>query len=255
MLHYQELHPDCEPTTIIIHGLFGSGDNWKSLAKWLPEQRILLIDLPGHGQSELRGHWQHSKAAQQVLHLADRLQIGQFSLLGHSLGGKVAMSIANMAAERIEQLIIADIAPKDYSPHHSHIFKALQTIDCQALTNRRDAEQQLAQQGVKMKAVRQFLLKSLFHDGQHYQWRLAVEQLGASQPELSQAPELTQTFEGDCLFILGEHSDYVQLSDYQLIRQYYPQAQIERLPQAGHWLHVEQPDAFMSLVRRALQLP
>lgn len=255
MLHYQQLHSDAPNAIIILHGLFGNGDNWKSLARWLPEQRVILPDLPGHGRSALRGHWRHESAAQQVLQLADHLGLHQFALLGHSLGGKVAMSLAQQAPERIRQLVIADIAPKAYPPHHQQIFQALSAINTDTLTNRRDAEQQLEQGGVTMKAVRQFLVKSLANDGERYHWLLDIANLSSSQTQVSAAPLLTQPFAGPGRFICGELSDYVTLADQELIAHWFPNTDTQRLAQTGHWLHVEQPQRFMRLVRESLGLP
>lgn len=252
MLHHQLLGSEQGPPLMILHGLFGNGDNWKSIAKQLPEYRIALPDLPGHGQSSIVGHWRHEMAASQVLQLADQLGWQQFSLLGHSLGGKVGLAVSQLAPDRLERLIVADIAPKAYAPHHSKIFQALQGIDSRALANRRQADQELEHLGVKTKMVRQFLLKSLSHSGEHYQWQLAIDALAASQQELSAAPEFYQPYPSIAHFIRGSESDYIQLADYNSIHHYCPKAQIHSIEGAGHWLHAEQPEAFLAVLQQAL---
>ncbi|WP_119394018.1 alpha/beta fold hydrolase [Salinibius halmophilus] len=250
MLHH-ESYGKGQPV-VILHGLFGAGENWRGTASKLSGWQTLAPDLPSHGRSDALPTWSHDRAASSILKWADKQGLDKFPLVGHSLGGKVAMKIADIAADRISNLIIADIAPIAYPPHHKHIFEALAGIDLQALENRRQAEQQLEQGGVTMKMVRQFLLKSLYRDDENFAWRFDVPGLKANQQAISGAPSLTQQFGGPTTLIYGADSTYIDQDGLKALHKYYPQAEMECIENAGHWLHVEQPQAFVNTLLAAL---
>lgn len=250
MLHHEN-YGEGQPV-VILHGLFGAGENWRGTASKLKGWQVLAPDLPSHGRSDALPSWTHKAAAQAILKWADKQGLERFPLVGHSLGGKVAMAIADMAPERIERLIIADIAPVAYPPHHKQIFEALASIDLQALENRRQAEQQLEQGGVKMKMVRQFLLKSLYRDDENFAWRFDVNGLKESQRVIAGAPELLNQFAGATTLIYGGDSTYIDQDGLRALHNHYPQAKVTSIDNAGHWLHVEQPQAFVSALLAAL---
>lgn len=251
MLHH-EIYGEGQPV-VILHGLFGAGENWRGTASKLTGWQTLAPDLPSHGRSDKLGAWTHQAAAAAILKWADKQGLDQFPLVGHSLGGKVAMAIADIVPERISNLVIVDIAPVAYPPHHKHIFEALANIDLQALENRRQAEQQLEQGGVKMKMVRQFLLKSLARDDETYAWRFDVNGLKSQQAAISGAPKLSGQYQGPVSLIYGGDSTYVDQDGLKATQKLYPQAQVACIANAGHWLHVEQPQAFVTSLLAALQ--
>lgn len=253
-LHYRELGQSASsslPPVILLHGMFGDGNNLGLVARHLePTRRVLLVDLPNHGQSPHRDGMKLRWMAGDVVALLDRLGIGQADMLGHSLGGKVAMQVAMLHPERVRRLVVADIAPVRYPPKQRHVMDALLAVDLSQVQRRGDADAQL-QRHLDEAGVRQFLLKSLYREGDTFRWRFNLPALAASYEEISDAPEGTP-FEGPTLFVKGERSDYITADHSEAMQELFPALQFKTIAGAGHWLHAEKPVAFNKLVERFL---
>jgi esterase len=246
-LHYSELGSGAT-TVVLLHGLFGAGSNLGALARALaPDYRVISADLRNHGHSPHSATMTLAELAGDVLALLDALAIDRAHLVGHSLGGKVAMQLALNAPSRIGRLVCADIAPVQYRPHHQGIFAGLQAVDLGALQQRGDADAVLARY-VDELPVRQFLLKSLYRDDEGFHWRFNLAALIADYDEVLAAPT-GAPFEGEALFIKGGLSDYL-LPEYEpALRALFPGFRVKIIEGTGHWLHGEKPVVFNKLVK------
>jgi len=250
-LHYKQAGEHGEHV-MLLHGLFGSGDNLGALAKSLAtEFRVTQVDLRNHGRSPHIDDMSLSALADDVQFLQRRLNIERSHFVGHSLGGKVAMQLALNAADFVDRLVVADIAPVAYTPHHSQIFAGLQSVVLDSLQTRQQADEQLAK-FIDDVGVRQFLLKSLFRDEAGFRWRFNLPALVAHYPQMLAAPT-GAPFAGPTLFIKGGDSDYI-LAQYEVpMRTLFPNLESKIIEGAGHWLHGEKPDVFNALVGRFLK--
>ena len=237
------------PDILFLHGLFGAGDNWRSIGRALSEQyRIHLLDLPNHGHSPWTDNPDLPSLAEAVADWADQQGLTRFHLLGHSMGGKVAMQMAlNAHAERIERLIIVDIAPKAYAPHHQDVFAGLRAVDFDSATDRKTVEAQLTPY-VQDAGIRQFLLKSLYKKDGRLAWRFNVDVLESKYDAVACAPQVSQPFTGPTLFIKGMNSQYIEAQDQDTIRSLFPEAKAKLIEGAGHWPHAEKPSAFKQIL-------
>ncbi|MCG8382684.1 MAG: alpha/beta fold hydrolase [Gammaproteobacteria bacterium] len=240
-------------TLIVLHGLFGSLDNWKVQCQKLAQNfTVHALDLRNHGQSPHRVEMSYPSMAEDVLQYIKSQQLNQVCLLGHSMGGKVAMELALAQPTIVRKLIVADIAPKPYPPHHNDIFDALQHIDLASLKSRREADEQL-KSSIESSEVRGFLAKSLYRqDNKQFNWRFNLPVLIDQYAHLAAAPSHRGTFTGPTLFIKGGTSDYITQGDEKVIRQYFPAAQFKLIQNAGHWLHAEKPEVFTHIVQKFL---
>lgn len=234
---------------VLIHGLFGSYENLGMIARQLADSfKIINVDLRNHGKSAHLPTMNYQEMAEDVLETLDALGIESAFVLGHSMGGKVAMQIALTAQHRVKKLILADISPVETAPRHVIILKALADLPIAALTDRREAEPILAQ-SVEEPAVRQFLLKNLMKVDGRLQWRFNLSALTANYSQILAAPSATGQYLGPVLFIKGGDSDYIQPSHQPIILAMFPQAKAKIIQGTGHWLHAEKPAAFAKIVR------
>lgn len=258
-LHYRLLSDcdesksgECGDWVLLLHGLFGAGDNLGALAKALADEfRVVQVDLRNHGRSPHIGNMSFEAMAADIALLQDSLGIARSHVVGHSLGGRVAMQLALHAASRVQSLVVADIAPVAYAPHHTEILAALQAVDLQGIANRGDADAQLAR-SIPEIGVRQFLLKSLYKDGDVWRWRFNLPVLQANYADIT-AAQNGEPFTGPTLFIKGELSDYIKPEYANVMRALFPHFKLEVIAGAGHWLHGERPEAFNRLVLQFLQ--
>jgi pimeloyl-ACP methyl ester carboxylesterase len=258
---------DAGPRVAFVHGLFGQGRNWTTIAKGLAGgHRVTLLDLPDHG---------HSPWTDRVdyLDMADRLAAeletyGEpVTLVGHSMGGKVAMQVALRRPELLRALVVVDIAPVEYpvsgsrtddpdeeaSPFAAYIA-AMRAIDLEKLTSRQQADEAL-QGVVPSRMVRGFLLQNLEREGTAgWRWRLNMEVLERDLDRLRGFPEPMPgvTFDGPVLWISGANSHYVLARDRARMDELFPSTRLVRIKNAGHWVHSEQPDTFLETLRRFL---
>lgn len=255
LLHYQifSVSPTA-PWIILIHGLFGSGDNLSSVRRNLAEDfNVLTVDLPDHGESPHLKDFSFSDWVERLINVMDNEHIESTYLLGHSLGGKIAMLTALHHPARVKGLMIADIAPVSYPPGHRQVFAGLKAVDLKRLHSRKDADKQLAAH-IDEAGVRQFLLKSLYQDEQQrWKWRFNVKNLALNYNQLTSWPDTDEQYQGPTLFIIGGESDYVQPQHRGAIASYFPLAKAHIIHGAGHWLHAQKPEAFNKVVVQFLQ--
>lgn len=233
---------------ILIHGLFGDLDNLKSISRSLADSyTVVNLDVRNHGQSPHCDEMSYAAMAQDVITIADEEGFDKFHLLGHSMGGKIAMEIALRYPSRVRSLIVADIAPVAYDARHSSILDALCSIDVDNLSSRQEADDQLAK-SIETKGVRQFLLKNLRKDNDNWFWRFNLKGLQANYSTLIGEPTSEGQYTGPVLFIRGEKSDYVTTDHRDAIAQRFPSARPQTIKGTGHWLHAEKPQEFNQLV-------
>lgn len=233
---------------VIVHGLFGSARNWHSLARNLARDRwVVSVDLRNHGNSGWSDSNSYSDLAADLGETIDGLG-GQAAVLGHSMGGKTAMMLAATAPEKIERLIIADIAPVTYAHDQSNNIAIMQTLPLGEITRRSEAQAWLHQR-TEDPSLAAFFSQSLeFQDGQA-RWLLHHEALAAHMSDIVGFPDVDFCFEGPTLAIRGGASDYVDANGQSALEKKFPQLTIATIPHAGHWLHAEKPKEFLSIVK------
>ncbi len=239
---------------IILHGLFGTLDNWQTLARqWAEEYSIYLLDLRNHGRSPHLDTISYPEMAEDVRHFMEDNWIYEATVLGHSMGGKVAMELALHYPDLVKRLIVVDIAPKVYSHGHEAIFNALQSLDLTTLQSREEADSRLAEQLTDY-SVRQFLLKNLTREKTgHYRWKMNLPVIAGEYTNILKNITGTTPFPHPALFIRGGQSDYITDADWPTIEGLFPQARLETVAQAGHWVHAEAPAELDKLVQAFLQ--
>jgi pimeloyl-ACP methyl ester carboxylesterase len=237
------------PAVIILHGLFGSLDNWITLARKLAEDySVYIIDQRNHGKSPHTEEFDYQILAEDLHHFMDSHGIYQAHLIGHSMGGKVVMQFASLYPERIDKLIVVDMAPKSYEPHHTQIFNTLNALDLTQVTSRKEADAYLFPR-IQPQSVRQFLLKNLGRDKEKgFRWKFNLSSIYKHYPEILDNVEIDFPFDGDTLFLSGGASDYVLPEDKEDILELFPEANFVVLDGVGHWVHAEAPDRFMKEV-------
>jgi esterase len=234
---------------VLIHGLFGSYENLGVIARALQQDfQLINVDLRNHGRSPRADSMDYPQMAADVFETLDSLQITQCAVLGHSMGGKVAMQMALSEPERVNKLLLADISPVVNEPRHQRILQGLAAIDLTSLKDRKQADL-LLQPFVDELGVRQFLLKNLYKDPtDQFQWRFNLTALIDNYQQLLAAPTVTEPYTGDTLFIKGGNSDYIQAAHQPLILKLFPNASAKIIQGTGHWLHAEKPAAFSKIV-------
>lgn len=252
---------------IILHGLYGSGENWLTIAKGLSSVcEIILVDQRNHGHSFHSGIHDYQAMSNDLLNLMDHLQIPSANILGHSMGGRTAMRFSAEFPGRVTGLIVADISPRSYTDplldaghqeFHGNILQTLSELNIQEIHSYGQADEMMAP-GIPDKRIRQFLLKNLERNSDGgFRWLLNIPALIVNLDKINQGIEEFLE-EGNpvtrfpVMFIRGDQSDYIQQEDIQMIRKIYPLAQMVTIKNAGHWLHAEQPAFFISVVKRFL---
>lgn len=233
---------------VVIHGLFGSADNWRSHVKqWQKTRRVITLDLRNHGRSPHVPGMDYVAMAEDVIALMDRLNLERAHLMGHSMGGKVAMTLARLAPRRVASLIVADIAPRAYGHDHDNVFAALRRVEDGSPANRREADALLAEH-VAEKGVRLFLATNLERqESEGLQLRLGLDNIQEDYESIMGAPGGEGAYKGPTLVMRGANSGYVTDAMLPALRDVLPEAQVVTLD-AGHWLHAEQPRAFRQTV-------
>jgi esterase len=242
-LHYRELG-EGKPL-VILHGLFGYSDNWQTHSKKLAEYyRVILVDLRNHGHSDWAEETSYELMAQDVYELCRELQLNNFILLGHSMGGKVAMHFAQQHEDLLEKLVIVDIGMKAYPMHHEHILAGIHSVDLTNITARSQAEAQMSVH-IDSEGVKQFLLKNLYwKEKGNLAWRMNVEVLEREMPNiLAAVPDLSVSI--PTLFIRGALSNYILDEDITDIEDVFIDSEVVTIENAGHWVHAEAPSEFL----------
>lgn len=240
---------------IILHGLFGSADNWFSISKELKDNFTLyLIDQRNHGDSPKSDEWDYDVMVEDLKELMDNEGLDKANLMGHSMGGKTVMNFALKYPEKVEKLIVADISPRYYAVHHQRILEGLNSLDLEAIGSRKEADDQLAE-FVPNLGERQFLLKSLGRGSDGFVWKINLPVITEKINNVGEALPDGKSFSGPTLFLAGSNSSYIQQSDLDDIDAFFPNNEVEFIADAGHWLHAEQPDAVVEEIRRFLKQP
>ena len=250
-LHFKE-YGEGTPL-LLLHGLFGGSDNWHGIATRLDDQfQVVVPDLRNHGQSPHSDEMNYPAMAADVAELIAELGWSSAAVLGHSMGGKVAMQLALTRPELVHKLIVADMSPRAYTPLNNEIIAALVALDVASFTSRTEIEAALAGP-IPSLNLRRFLLKNLGRNADGvFEWKINLSGLAQSYPNLRAAVAGPLSYSGPVWFIRGGKSEYIQVAGEPSIQELFPQAQIQTIEGAGHWLHAENPEEFTRLVREFL---
>jgi pimeloyl-ACP methyl ester carboxylesterase len=237
-----------KPILIILHGLFGSSDNWQNLAKrFAADATVFALDLRNHGNSAHKNSMSYKEMAGDLAAFLDAHGIPKAHVLGHSMGGKVAMQFASDFPDRIEKLLVADIAPKAYQPHFQNFIDVMLAVDFSNVKTRKDVDSQL-QTAVPELGVRQFLLKNVKrNESGKFSWKLNLEAIQKNYESLINSIHLKNEIDCNTLFIRGGNSIYIEDADIPALMARFPKSAVETINGAGHWLHAEKPDEFFAI--------
>lgn len=234
---------------IILHGLFGSARNWATFARRFGERRhVFALDLRGHGSSPRDADMSFPAMAGDVVRFLDDRGFGRATILGHSMGGKTAMTLTLLHPERVSRLIVVDIAPVSRGAGFASLARTMLAVPLPPGTSRRDVDTALSR-SIPDSQLRSFLAQNLVSERRGFRWRVDLEAIARSEASIIGFPDLGERrFAGPALFVVGGRSDYVGPDEERAILDRFPAARIERIAAAGHWLHAERPDEFARLV-------
>jgi len=238
------------PPVAILHGLFGSGRNWRSVAQHLAARhRVLTFDLRNHGASPWADGMSYGEMVEDLRASLRARGIDHAALVGHSMGGKAAMLMALLHPAEVDRLVIVDIAPAANPPNLLSYIRAMRAVDLRGVKRRAEIDVALAG-AVPDPAERAFLLQNLLIDENAAHWRLNLKAIERDFPQILGFPDLLAgtAYPGAALFVAGARSNYIQPQHEPLIRRLFPRARIVRIEGAGHWVHAEQPQAFLQAV-------
>ena len=246
---FHNQYGDSGPPFILLHGLLGAHGNWHTLSRTAFQDvaRVYAVDQRNHGRSPHADAMDYPTLATDLRRFIDRHDLAPAAVLGHSMGGKTAMQAALSHPDRVDRLIVVDMAPKAYPPHHTKLLDALARIDPTAYDGRDEIDEVLAED-VPSWPIRQFLLKNLDYDGETYTWRMNLDAIRAHYDDITAALPRMPTYEGPALFVRGGASDYVADEDREGIRARFPNAELVTIDGAGHWVHADAPDALAEVV-------
>jgi len=242
------------PPLVILHGLFGSRTNWRSIARAMSAtHRVISVDLRNHGGSPWSDTMGYPEMADDVRELMAREKLQEAAVMGHSMGGKTAMSLALLHPGEVGRLIVVDIAPVDYADRMSEFAQAMRSVDLLGAAGRNDVGRRLRSL-VPDPGVVPFLLQNLVTHDEHFDWRINLSGICASMDSISgfAAPLRRLRYEGPVHVIVGGRSDYVADRGGAEFQPMFPRAAIEVVEQAGHWIHADQQAAFLARIRRVL---
>lgn len=247
-----QLHHQCHGAgfpLIILHGLLGSSDNWQGISRKLADtRRVCAVDLRNHGRSPHDEKFGYEVMSQDLLEFMTGQEMGRANILGHSMGGKAAMHFALHHPEKVEKLVVVDMAPRAYKGSHQPIFEALFSLDLGGFRERGEIDRALAAR-IPESAVRQFLLKNVTRDEHgNFRWKPNLPAIWRNYGEVSKGIDNGGKFEGPTLFIRGGRSDYLSDEDGTTIARLFPSAKIVAIPEAGHWVHADAPEKFAEIV-------
>ena len=239
------------PPIVLLHGLFGSARNFGTVQRALtPLFRVIALDARNHGASPHGAGMRYATLAADVLETLDALGVARAAVIGHSMGGKTAMTLATMAPDRVGRLLVADIAPVPYQHENESVADAMRAIPLHAGLTRAEAEAALAD-AVPSPSVRTFLIQNL-QFGPRPHWRIGLDEIAAAIPDLEGWETPAGTYSGATLFVSGAQSDFVLPEQRPVIRALFPAARFVAVKHAGHWLHADNPAGFLSVVEAFL---
>jgi len=250
-LFYRKFGEKGDIPIIILHGIFGTSDNWFTYARRLSMEgfEVFTVDQRNHGQSPHSDTFNYLALTDDLFDFIDEHEIEDPILLGHSMGGKVAMRFALENPQLISKLIVVDISLKAYGPREQHksIIQAMKSVDLSKVKSRKEVEDQI-NAIVPEEKIRQFVLKNLHRrEKEEFEWRINIEGIEDNLDQLFDGIETIEKFEKPTLFVKGGASDYILLEDYDQIRYNFPNAEIITIADASHWVHVEAPERFYQL--------
>lgn len=256
-LFFQKFGIEKDQSVIILHGLFGISDNWVSYGKQLAKAgyEVFIPDQRNHGRSEHSDDFNYLALTNDLYDFIDAEEIENPILIGHSMGGKVAMRYAVSYPELVKKLIVVDIAPKEYGPrkHHLSIIKTMLEVNLNNANNRTEVANFLTK-GIADKRIRQFILKNLYRKNKNeFEWRLNLDAISDNLEKMFDGIPEGTTYTGESLFIKGGNSDYLLTSDYDQIYNFFPAARIITINNATHWVHADAPEEFYNLTSQFLQ--
>ena len=248
MLKLETFGAETEPFLLIAHGLFGSGRNWRVIAKKLSaDLQVATVDMRNHGHSFRSPDMSYETMAADLAEVIERIGAPAM-VLGHSMGGKAAMMLALTRPELVERLIVADIAPIKYDHSHAHFIDAMRAVDLGLVTKRSDVGDQLSQM-VDDPALRAFFMQSIEIKDGKAQWLLNLDVLAEAMDNIIGWPMTEAVHPGPTLFLAGSDSDYISPDGRKAAKALFPDARFAKIKSAGHWLHADQPAAFTETVR------
>jgi pimeloyl-ACP methyl ester carboxylesterase len=238
---------------IILHGLFGTLDNWQTLARRFAEHyTVYIVDQRNHGRSPHLDSMDYPTLAEDLRTFMESQWIYHAHIIGHSMGGKTAMQFSVEHPDRVNKLIVVDIAPKAYPGLHEQIFDALLSLDLLAIQSRQEAEAWLEPR-IEDSSVRQFLMKNLTRGKEGtFEWKMNLPVIYKYYGHILAPISVREAFEAPTLFIRGQRSRYILDEDWTMIQDYFPNASLFTIPGAGHWVHAEAPDQFFETSMRFL---
>jgi esterase len=254
LLLAQNVYGEVGDPLVILHGLLGSARNWSTIAKQLAlTHRVFVLDLRNHGRSPWAESMSFDAMAGDVAALIDAQRLRPAAVLGHSLGGKVAMRLALTRPELVARLVVVDVAPVAYAHSFGPFLEAMAAVDLSVVQRRTDAERQL-ERTLDDPVICNFLLQNLVKTGDGFAWRVNLEALAANMPELLGFPALdgATAYRGSTLFIAGSRSRYIKDEHRPLIERLFPAAELVTIAGAGHWVQAERPAEFLTELQRFL---
>ena len=240
---------------VVLHGLFGSGRNWRTIARALSDHHtVYTVDLRNHGGSRWADAMDYGVMADDVLAFFDEHGLQQPALMGHSMGGKAAMALALMHTDRVKSLVVVDIAPIVYSDRMNAFAEAMRTPQVLAAATRTEVQRRL-EPLLPDPSVAPFLMQNLVMSNDHYDWRINLAAISSHMQDIADFPPALRDrrFDRPLTVISGETSTYVPHHDTSSFTPMFPRARVEVIAGAGHWVHADQPRAFVDAARRALQ--
>ena len=240
---------------LILHGLFGSGRNLRTMARHFAEShRVYLIDLRNHGNSEHASSMTYPEMATDIASLLSDTEPDSVSIIGHSMGGKVAMACSLERSLPVERLVVLDIAPVTYKGNFVEIIAALANLELNEIESRKQASAKLAL-AIPEGNLRLFLLQNLVQGPEGFYWRINLPAIQDSLGDIGGFPEYStqQAFSGPALFLAGADSNYIQPVYHEKIHAYFPDADIQSVENAGHWLHADQPGPVYQAISQFLR--
>ena len=239
---------------IILHGLFGSLDNWMTFARNLSEHRkVFLVDQRNHGRSPHSEEFNYNVMADDLRHFIEQHKLDHPEIIGHSMGGKTAMSMAVRYPEFFSKLVVIDIAPKAYPVHHEKIIEGLKSLDLNSISSRDEADKALSKY-TKEPDVRLFLLKNLKRTSDGFEWKLNLKAIEENLDKIGEGIEKKNATEKEVLFIKGEKSNHILRKDMIGSISIFPNSKIETIKGAGHWIHAEKPDELLKVIAQFLDI-